>query len=121
MAQEKSSPAEIHAGLRSLVFGRRAPSTEPDGVRAVLMDVALANGMATVVAFWDGTVSLYTSKGEACLDWGLPRAETSRSQIDRICPEVPRILRANNDLSSTERRKNSLLFRRIEPCSDRGS
>ena len=70
MAREKSSPAEIYAGLRRLVFGRRAPGAGPDGVRAVLMDVAMANGVATVVAFWDGTVSLYTSKGGGMLGLG---------------------------------------------------
>lgn len=85
---DKKSPAEIYAGLRNLVFGRRAPDAGPQGLRAVLMDVAMANGVATIVAFWDGTVSLYTSKGGGMLGLGgYPGPRQAGTRLIEFAPE----------------------------------
>ncbi len=61
--------AEITGKLRSMALGITAPDAgimvpdTPFGIWGVVADVGLPNGTATVVAFQDGTASLYLSGG----------------------------------------------------------
>ena len=52
------------------------------------MDVAMANGVASIVAFWDGTVSLYTSRGGGMLGLGgYPGPREAGARLIEFAPE----------------------------------
>ncbi len=57
-----------------------APTEQFPNVFGVIMDVAYPNGVATLVAFADGTVSLYTSTGSGIIGGGAHPQVVSASQ-----------------------------------------
>lgn len=98
--QELPGDPELIAGLRADVLSGRffeEESGQPQGhvVHAAAMDLATDKGVATLVAFQDGTVSLYLSGGGAILGLGdkeavresaarfLEATKSSRAQLSR--------------------------------------
>jgi hypothetical protein len=66
--------AEIYTGLRSKLLGAR-PTSPPagrsaDDLWAVLMETGYATAVVTLLAFADGTVSLYLSNGGGLIGMG---------------------------------------------------
>ena len=64
-----------YLGLRNLALSiasteKERPSKNPDEPRAVLMDIALTHRTATIVAYADGTASIYISNGGGFLGGG---------------------------------------------------
>jgi hypothetical protein len=69
------APNSTYLGLRNRVLAGSAaklalPATLPSISKAVLMDLGVENGTATVVAFEDGTASIYLSSGGGFLGGG---------------------------------------------------
>jgi len=68
--------ADAYAGLRSMVLTVdpltiQTPADEPwSGAVVAMMELAMSNGTASIVAIADGTVSMYTSTGGGVLGAG---------------------------------------------------
>jgi hypothetical protein len=73
-AEERAKSAATSAMLRHKVLSREflsgAPRGEPGAVRCVVMDWNVGSGVATLVAFDDGTTSLYFSFGGGVIGAG---------------------------------------------------
>ncbi|MGB2756596.1 MAG: ankyrin repeat domain-containing protein [Acidimicrobiia bacterium] len=73
---DPAAGAEVFSGLRARALELEpstvglAPTEELPRVFGVVMDMALDNGVATLVAFADGTTSLYTSTGGGVIGAG---------------------------------------------------
>ena len=65
---ERKSPAEVYAGLRNRILTKRPPTFT--GFWGVVMDMGMPNGIATMIAVADGTVSMYTSAGGGIIGVG---------------------------------------------------
>ncbi len=76
MAQPVPEPAEVVKELRSKVLALSpsdlgiAPTTQHPRVWGVLMEMGLPEGLATLVALGDGTVSLYLGHGGSAIGGG---------------------------------------------------
>jgi hypothetical protein len=64
-----NDPAAVYLGLRTMVLASK-PATFGDGIWGLLMETGYPNGVATLVALADGTVSLYYSRGGGILGLG---------------------------------------------------
>lgn len=84
-----------YPGLRQMVLSRDPVSLQnelevPGEVRGLLLDMAAPNGIATLVALADGTVSLYLSNGGGVL--GLGKHPVSKQLVREILTSAPQYL-----------------------------
>ena len=91
-AAERSRGAAVSAALREEVLTRQAIAglpLKPGAVRGVVMDWNLGDGIATLVAIDDGTVSLYMGEGGGILGAGTTPAVASAAR--RFLAEADRV------------------------------
>jgi len=64
------SPDPLFGGLRSQALSFVDPSAPEGDLYGVFMEIGMSNGIATLVALGDGTISLYLSNGGGFLGVG---------------------------------------------------
>lgn len=88
-SESKPAPKEVYQGLRNLAFqSSRAklglpPTSTPTQPWGVIMDWGVTEGTATVVAFSDGTASVYLSSGGGSIGGGASH-ESIRKAAQRM-------------------------------------